>query len=115
MDSQDDGATLVSELLDGVGDIQGIGGRETRGGLVEEQNTGAGQKFDTDGDTTLFSSRDTADDGTADLGVLDVGQVEFLHDGIDTGKLVLGGHCAGQSHLGSECKGLQDGQGLDEV
>lgn len=115
VDGQDDGATLAGELLDGVGNVQGISRGETRCRLVEEQDTGAGEKLDTDGDSTLFSSRYTADDGTSDLGVLDVGEVELLHDGVDAGKLVLCGHCARESHLGGECECLQDGQCLDEV
>lgn len=115
MDCQYNGAAARRQALDGIGDVQSVGGGQTRCGFIQEQHAWTGQQFDTDGYAALLTARDSTDDGTSDLGVLDVGQVELLHHSVDTAQLVIVAHGTRQTHLGRKCQCLQDGQGLDEI
>eukprot|EP01084_Bolivina_argentea_P126509 223980_1 len=115
-DHGDGGLSTDAEALEEAAQVEGGGGIETRGGLVQEEDSGAGGQLDTDGATLALTTRDTTGGLVADLDVAGLAETEDLDDLGAEQSAVFGGEGSGQAGLGAVEEVLLDGQlGVEDV
>lgn len=103
---------LASQVSEGLHHRGGSEGIQTGGGLIQEDEGGVSDELDTDGGSLTFSTRDTLDEGTTDLGVLALHQLQFVDDLLNSRHLFV--VRAGKLELGSELEALTHSHRLEK-
>ena len=60
MDGGDDGSARIREMLQGIDEMKGTGGVQSRRRFIEEQNARVPEHLDPDADSPTFSPRTSA-------------------------------------------------------
>lgn len=113
MDGEDDGSVIrLDEVNKTFNNVESVEGIETTGGLVEEENTGAGDKLASDANSAFLTTRDTA--AVAFFGpdklVADVVNTELSFNIFNLLQLRSEAHLLRQTEHGAIENGLMDSQ-----
>lgn len=100
---------FLSHFLDECDDLEGGCRVQTGGGLIEEEDLGAGNELVGNADTALLTTRDTLPDGCTNQCVSLTVETEGVDECFNSGDTLVGADALGQRETSSKQQSLSDG------